>query len=672
MERETRNCIQRATQDARELLEREYAEQLEGTFDIRLDGTIVKEPGKHLNVDQRMLRIKLVEAVEHRKTGGLKADEAVAAYLREAAFTTLNRFVALKMLEARNLLQECISQGEQSSGFKEFTGLAPGLTQLSDHGYRLYIESLFDEIGREVRVLFDRLDPASLLWPRRPMLNSFLDILNATDLVEIWKEDETIGWIYQFFNSDEERRQMHSESQAPRDSRELAVRNQFFTPRYVVEFLTDNTLGRIWYEMCKGQTSLTKRCGYLIRRPAEIFLYADEETIEETKETDCGTTQEELIEKPVYIPHRPKKDPRNIKVLDPACGSGHFLLYCFDLLQAIYEEAYEDPDLGEVLKKDYPVPGDFCKMVPSLILKHNLHGIDIDLRATQIAALALWLRCQRAYQAMGLNNEERPKIKRSNLVTAEPMPDEEDMRREFATGLKPKVLGQLINLVFEKMKLAGEAGLLLKVEEKIKDAVSEARKEWMEVSKLDQQLLFPSMSDLRPKKQKSRFDLNDITDELFWEQAEDRILEALKKYAEKAESDRSTRRRLFAQDAGRGFAFIDTCRRRYDVVLMNPPFGEPSAGTKTCISTEWPREKGDLSCCFVSSAMRIITSDGFLGVLMTRTPYFLSSFGKWRKEVVFDSDGLTLFADFGLGVLDAMVETCACVFGPNFVRDSRA
>ena len=83
-------------------------------------------------------------AVEHLRAAGHDRD-AVAAYLREAAFTTLNRFVALKMLEARGLVQECLSGGEESSGFKEFIGLAPGLVQLPDHGFRLYIESLFDE-----------------------------------------------------------------------------------------------------------------------------------------------------------------------------------------------------------------------------------------------------------------------------------------------------------------------------------------------------------------------------------------------------------------------------------------------------------------------------------------------------------------------------------------------
>ena len=174
------------------------------------------------------------------------------------------------MLEARGLVQECVSRGEASSGFKEFSGLAPGLLALSDHGYRLYLECLFDELGREIKVLFDRRDPASLLWPRRPAFGELLDILNRPELSPLWSEGETIGWVYQYFNSDEERRRMRSESQAPRNSRELAVRNQFFTPRYVVELLTDDTLGRTWYEMRRGETRLVEECRYLVRRPNGI------------------------------------------------------------------------------------------------------------------------------------------------------------------------------------------------------------------------------------------------------------------------------------------------------------------------------------------------------------------------------------------------------------------
>jgi hypothetical protein len=257
VDKETRNRIQRATQDARRLLERELGEQLEGLYDIRLNGTIAPAPGSHLDDAQKLLRSKLVAAVEHRRAGGKSPAEAVASYLREAAFTTLNRFVALEMLEARKLVQECVSQGLDSSGFKrEFLGLAEGLKVAPDDAYRLYVECLFDEIGREVRVLFDRRDPSGLLWPRRQALLDLLAILNAPELASVWNEDETIGWVYQYFNGEDERAEMRAQSQAPRNSRELAVRNQFFTPRYVVQFLTDNTLGRTWVQRMGGASKL--------------------------------------------------------------------------------------------------------------------------------------------------------------------------------------------------------------------------------------------------------------------------------------------------------------------------------------------------------------------------------------------------------------------------------
>src|SRR5208337_4883303 len=118
----------------------------------------------------------------------------------------------------------------------------------------------------------DRRAPQSLVFPRERCLEEVLSLLDSQELTRLWTEDETIGWIYQYFNSKEEREAMREASAAPRNSRELAVRNQFFTPRYVVEFLVDNTLGRIWYEMRKGDTALKETCRYLVRRPTEKFL----------------------------------------------------------------------------------------------------------------------------------------------------------------------------------------------------------------------------------------------------------------------------------------------------------------------------------------------------------------------------------------------------------------
>src|SRR5262245_55391060 len=107
---------------------------------------------------------------------------------------------------------------------------------------------------------------------------------------------------------------MREDSAAPRNSRELAVRNQFFTPRYVVEFLTDNTLGRIWYEMRKGDTLLKDECQYLVRRPNELFLAQGQEA-PTPQEPAADLSQQELLKQPVHIEHRPKKDPRDLRVL---------------------------------------------------------------------------------------------------------------------------------------------------------------------------------------------------------------------------------------------------------------------------------------------------------------------------------------------------------------------
>lgn len=660
MDQQIRNKLQRATQDARRLLEHEFAEQLEGTYDILPDGKILPDPGKHLDDRGRLIRQKLVDAIEHIRAGGKKPAEAVDEYTREAAFTFLNRFVALKMLEARELLQQCVSKGDQSAGFREFTGLAPGLAELPDKGYRLYLECLFDELSIEVKMLFDRRDVASLLWPRQAALDGLLGILNDPELAGVWDQDETIGWVYQYFNSQEERRKMREESQAPRNSRELAVRNQFFTPRYVVEFLTDNTLGRIWYEMRQGNTRLKEQCRYLVRRPTEIFLKEGEQPPEQP--TDETLSQEELLKQPVHIPYRAKKDPRALKILDPACGSGHFLLYCFVLLLTIYEEAWADEHspkseiTSKTLREDYPTIEALREAVPGLILRHNLHGIDIDPRCAQIAAFALWMRAQRAFNDFGLDRASRPAIRKTNIVVAEPMPGEKDLLKEFTATLQPPLLGQLVEVIFDKMQLAGEAGSLLKIEEELRDAIAKAREQWGHGPKAEQLKLF---ADDRQKLEQLRFDLSGITDDLFWQEAESRTIAALRHFAEARANGAAFRRTLFAEDAARGLAFIDLCRKRYDAVLMNPPFGEYAYATQAYIDLRYPDTYIDAFASFVDRGTELAPS-GAVGAITPRAFLATKTLERWRRTRVIP--GLSLLVDMGFEVLDgSMVETCAYV-----------
>jgi hypothetical protein len=809
MDRDTRTLLANTTQALRRGLEEEFALQLEGRFDVFRDGSIAGSPGPQLDDAEKFTRHKIVEAIQHRRAAGESDRESVDAFLREAAFTFLNRLAALKMMEARGIVQECVTacdtQGFNARGFKEFGGLAPGLTELPDGGYRLYLECLFDEIGREVGILFDRTDPASLLWPRRAALLDALGRINDPKLAGIWSEDETIGWIYQYYNDPEERRKMRDVKQggsaAPRNSREMAVRNQFFTPRYVVEFLTDNALGRLWYEMTKGKTSLKDRCRFLIKRPFELFLPGPETLLRQDAAGNdafrrfsatasphdlpqdpalgallgwldhvlpgdmepplrgIGASGEEVSRKffeplqsgspsedlagahpiellailwrlvmlathggygdaaalvsadkvagpvwnalrhrllhppenlskedqlwqPVFIPHRPIKDPREIRMIDPACGSMHFGLYAFDLFEIIYQEA--PTFLGPLA----PIPEsssstDHCSLitdhlsprdVPALILGHNIHGVDIDPRAAQIAGLALWLRAQRAWQEQGLRPADRPTITRSNIVCAEPMPGEEDLLQQFVvrsfSPTERPFFSRLLGEIFKTMRLAGEAGSLLKIEDEVSALVADARAQWKKIGKhegeffsnaeilnLDRRTLLEKPIDTGSW---SLSALSGIPDLQFWEKAEERIYRALRDFAETTGAD-GYQRRLFADDAARGFAFIDLCRQRYDVALMNPPFGDASLPSKPYLDETYGDTKGDVYKAFVECFQARLVPAGFLGIISSRTGFFLGQSEDWRTRVVLRLFRPIALADLGMGVLDAMVEVAAYV-----------
>lgn len=678
-DQQTRNRLQRFVSDARKKLSEEFTRQLQNVYGIDPASGLVtplENLGGVTDSTRETARI-LRDTLAHYLATSPSEDKSAALdrIVREQAFTVLNRLAALRMAEARGLLIESLGNGYNSKGFQLYARLAgTGLGETGD-AYRFYLFSIFDEFALDLKVLFDRFSPYGRLFPREPALLDLLALINDPEIAPLWAEDETIGWIYQYFNSKEERKQMRDESTAPRNSRELAVRNQFFTPRYVVEFLTDNTLGRIWYEMTKGKTRLKEQCRYLVRRPTEIFLEPGESQPEVEESADENPSQEELLKQPAYIPHRPLKDPREIRVLDPACGSMHFGLYAFDLLEVIYEEAWDlEASQGvdaltrsselQSLKENYADKEAFMRDVPRLIVEHNIHGIDIDPRAVQIAGLSLWLRAQRAWQEQNMKATERPQIRRSNIVCAEPMPGEESLLEEFlakhfSETPEDRVLGQLVRCVFDEMKLAGEAGSLLKIEDVIAAAVAEAKAEWQAKPKAKQETLFTEMT--KPEQQPLKFESAGITDEMFWHEAEEHIYAALREYAEEAEGS-SYQKRLFVEDAARGFAFIDICRKRYDVVLMNPPFGEFTKDSKRLAKQFYPLSSNDILTAFLDRYINRLEPFGLLGAITSRTCFFLLSFQPWREEVVLKLTTPIAFADLGQGIMDAaMVEASAYI-----------
>lgn len=623
----TRSRLQKLVSDCRKLLSEEFSIQLQQTYGIDPHSGEVAGLDRLTHLSDRdrqtaqLLRDTLAHYLAVDEDDKARRIAAIDRIIREQAFTVLNRLAALLMMEARGLLAAAVvSQGQQSQAFELYKMVSSSSLGETGEAYRTFLFSLFDEFAIDLPALFDRYAAQGRLFPREPALLEVLEALNHHEIQPLWAEDETIGWIYQYFNSKEERKAMRDASQAPRNSRELAVRNQFFTPRYVVEFLVDNTLGRMWFNATGGQTALRERCQYLLVKP------------------------DELPQASARL-----RDPRTLKLLDPACGSMHFGLYAFDLFLQLYQEAWDweqahgpgsldlatQPNAGMLpLCQTYADRDAYQCDVPRLIVEHNIYGVDIDPRAAQIASLALWLRAQRAWHDAGVKAQQRPDVGRGHVVAAVAPPAEQDLRQEFAASLD-KCDAELFEKTLQLLKGLPELGVLLQVER--------------ELPSLIRQVYVGTGTGLFATEEKES-----------WEQAEARLRMALVEFAQATKS--TYQGRLFAQDALEGLRLIDLCREVFDVVVMNPPFGALAANTKDQLAKAYPRSKNDLLAIMVERGLELLRNGGSLGAITSRTCFFLSSFQKWREDVVLGIARPEVVADLGYGVMDdAMVEAAAYV-----------
>jgi Eco57I restriction-modification methylase len=621
----TRGRLQRFVGAVRALLTEEFARQLQhdygldpSTGDAAPLDSLADHDDRRLETARILREILAHYLAADGATGTADCCTVLDRIVREQAFTILNRLAALRMMEARGILIESVAKGYQSRGFQLYQRVANGALGEAGEAYRCFLFSVFDTFAADLPALFDRHAPLGRLFPREAVLLAVLKEFDAPDLEALWGEDETIGWIYQYFNSREERQAMRRASQAPRNSRELAVRNQFFTPRYVVEFLVDNTLGRLWFNWTGGATSLRDRCRYLLVKP-------DEEP------------------EPTVRP----RDPRTIKLLDPACGSMHFGLYAFDLFLEIYREAWAweaehgpgsldtstRPEVGLVpLSETYSDEAAFLRDAPRLIVEHNIYGVEIDPRAAQIASLALWLRAQRAWHDAGVKAADRPSMGRGNVVAAIAPPAEVDLRKELMAEMD-EIDAELFEKTLFLLKGLPELGVLLQVERELPALIRKIYREQTDF--------------LRGGTKR-------------WQEIEVRLRCALTEFARAARS--SYQGRLFAMDALEGLRLIDLTRHELDVVVMNPPFGFLSLGVKSELSRNYPHSRIDLLAIFVERGASLLRPSGRLGAITSRTCFFLSSFTEWRQKVVLGETRPEVVADLGYGVMDdAAVEAAAYV-----------
>jgi len=349
----TMATLQSAILDIRERLERSYP-------------LLLKQCGLTETAD-RDAAIAGFEELREKVLPVLRADEtqlgkkgARQKFVQEAAFTTLNRLIGLKAMEAREMLDRAtIAKSLETGGKSEahflYLNEHPEANAQPGQGINAVLTEAFNRLAQELPQLYNHSRYGFL--PRPEDTAAVIDLINAVDVDE-WQKDDVVGWVYQYYQDVEKTRIYAEISQGKRvsSSYELVSVTQFYTEDYIVRYLLDNTLGRYWLEM-HPESPLIKR-----------LAYYDTKAQKKTREI------------------RPVEE---ITLIDPACGSGHFLLYAMDLFYHMYIESGHTED------------------IPKKIIENNLYGLDIDDRAIQLTALSLFLK------AKSLSKSVR--LKRSNL-----------------------------------------------------------------------------------------------------------------------------------------------------------------------------------------------------------------------------------------------------------------
>lgn len=306
--------------------------------------------------------------------------DGFAQTLEAVAYTWFNRFAALRYMELHDYLGHghralSSAQGTLPDILTHAADLAqsaslPGLnaTQVIDMKlagnrdgelYRLLLVAQCNALNNAMPFLFERIDDETeLLLPDNLLrTDSVIAKLVAAIDEEDWREVEIIGWLYQFYISEKKDAVIGKVVK----SEDIPAATQLFTPNWIVQYLVQNSVGRLWL-MANPTSTLAGEWPYYIQ-PAEQTpeVTAQLDALIQTRIGEDGDTL----------------NPETITCLDPACGSGHILVVAYDVLKAIY------------LERGYRL-----RDIPRLILEKNLFGLDIDDRAAQLAGFALLMKAR--------------------------------------------------------------------------------------------------------------------------------------------------------------------------------------------------------------------------------------------------------------------------------------
>ncbi len=524
--------------------------------------------------------------------------------VEHCAYTWFNRLCAIRYMEIQGYLDHgfrMLSHPDNPTGF-EVLGHVPEVAEAllpekkahlvemklsGNQDETLYRELLLAQchaLHRAMPFLFEAVDDeAELLLPDNltrtdSILRDLVDKIPEED----WHEVEVIGWLYQFYISEKKDAVIGKVVK----SEDIPAATQLFTPNWIVQYLVQNSVGRQWLQTYPDSP---------LKGKMDYYIEPAEQTPEVEAQLAAIT--------PASI------EPESIKVLDPACGSGHILIEAYNVLKNIYEER-----------------GYRARDIPQLILENNIFGLDIDDRAAQLSGFSLLMMARQDDRRIFTRDV------RLNIVSLQ-----ESLHLDVAT------LWQQLN--FHQQNQTGSMGDMFAENTALPHTDSAEYQLLMRT--LKRFVNAKTLGSLIQVPQEEEMELKALLDALYRIELEG---DSQQKAAVKAFIPYIQQAWILAQ--------------RYDAVVANPPYmgGKGMNGElKEFAKNNFPDSKSDLFAMFIERGFCWLKDVGFNSMVTMQSWMFLSSYEKMRKNIL-DKFTIETMVHMGNGVMKIAFGTNATVF----------
>lgn len=552
-------------------------------------------PVDSLSVETQQKRNKLDEIMgNHLQELGGDYLRARQATINECVFTLFNRIAAIKVMEAKELFPEIITRRKENAGrsFEHNAWLEehPEERNAEREGLKHFLADQFDRLGENIPLY--KADYPYALMPTADELNEIIEKFNVIEEdadcgADVWKGDDILGWLYENFNAVEKEALKDSGDKTEYDK--VSLQSQVYTPQWVVKFLVDNTLGKSYLEM-----------------------YPDSSIKEKYQIANAPTIQ---VQRP--------KDLRDMKVLDPACGSGNFLIYAFNLFYDLYVDQMEN------YGQDYS-----RRDIPKMIVEKNLYGVDLDERASQITQIALFIKARE----LGGHRSKWPQY--TNIVSTHFILDDYSHVKESFESIDnlDKSKRTIMKMIWDDLSNAYKFGSLVRVEETLESILPDNSAHNLFVEQETEDMFtfkFQFMQQLRNK-------VNEL-------------------------GERGSNAYTLAK-ANDAISFLEIISQKYDVVVANPPYTDSAdfgKELKEFVEENYKRPykcNSNLYAAFIKRCCELADNVyGKVGMIHPHTFMFIKTFEDVRKFML-EETHINVMVDYGLDRVN--------LFGPGILLDA--